>query len=85
MKETSVLAHAEIIPHKENLYRQILSGMQKIKQGTFREIAKAAHLECDQVWKRLSELQRKGEIVDTGMKKQCSISNRPCGIWELKE
>lgn len=85
MKQTSILAHESIKPSKDVLYSKILAGMQKIKKGTFREIAKASNLNEQQVWKRLSEMESKGLISDSGEKKLCEVSNRLCGIWEINE
>ena len=85
MKQTSILAHESIKPSKEVLHSKILAGMRKIKKGTFREIATAANLPEQQVWKRLSEMERKGMITYTEEKKQCEVSHRLCGIWEINE
>ena len=83
MKETSKLAYEEIQPHISGLHKKIYSGFLKIKKGTFREIAKASSLRDEQVWKRLSEMSKKGLIKDTGEIKICNVSKRPCGIWEI--
>ncbi len=83
MKHTSILAHESIKPAKEILYSKILSGLKKIEKGTFREIAKASNLDDQQVWKRLSEMERKGMIAYTDEKKQCQVSHRLCGIWKI--
>ena len=85
MKQTSILAHESIKPSKEGLYSKILAGMRKIKKGTFREIAKASNLDEQQVWKRLSEMERKNMISYTDEKKQCEVSHRLCGIWQINE
>lgn len=85
MKKTSILAHESIKPSKEVLHSKILAGMRKIKKGTFREIATASNLPEQQVWKRLSEMESKGMISDTGEKKQCNVSHRLCGIWKINE
>ena len=84
-KLTSVLAHESIKPQKEILHSKILSGLKKIEKGTFREIAKASSLDEQQVWKRLSEMERKGMITYTDEKKQCEVSHRLCGIWKINE
>ena len=85
MKQTSILAHESIKPAKEVLYSKILAGMRKIKKGTFREIATASNLPEQQVWKRLSEMEAKGLISDSGEKKQCNISHILCGIWQIND
>ena len=83
MKETSILAHESIKPVKEILYAKILQGLKTIEKGTFREIAHASNLDEQQVWKRLSEMERKGMITYTDKKKQCEVSHRLCGIWKI--
>lgn len=85
MKQTSILAHESVKPSKEVLHSKILEGMRKIKKGTFREIATASNIPEQQVWKRLSEMEAKGMIYDTGEKKLCNVSHRLCGIWEINE
>ena len=85
MKQTSILAHESIKPSKEVLHSKILEGMRKIKKGTFREIAEASNLTEQQVWKRLSEMESKGLISDSGEKKLCNVSHRLCGIWQINE
>ena len=85
MKQTSILAHESIKPAKEILHSKILSGLKKIEKGTFREIAHASNLDEQQVWKRLSEMERKGMITYTEEKKQCEVSHRLCGIWKINE
>ena len=85
MKHTSVLAHESINPQKEILHSKILVGLKKIEKGTFREIAKASNLDEQQVWKRLSEMERKNMITYTDEKKQCQVSHRICGIWKINE
>lgn len=84
MKETSRLAYESVKPHLAGVKRDIIQGLEKIKKGSFREIAKASYLRSEQVWKRLSELKREGMIKETGTK-ICHISNRPVTIWELNE
>ena len=85
MKQTSILAHESIKPQKEILHTKILVGLKKIEKGTFREIAKASNLDEQQVWKRLSEMERKNMITYTDEKKQCEVSHRLCGIWKINE
>lgn len=85
MKQTSILAHESIKPAKDFLHSKILQGLKKIEKGTFREIANAANLDEQQVWKRLSEMERKEMITYTDEKKQCQVSHRLCGIWEINE
>ena len=83
MKQTSILAHESIKPSKEVLHSKIIVGMRKIKKGTFREIANASNLDEQQVWKRLSEMERKGMITYTYEKKQCEVSHRVSVFWKV--
>lgn len=83
MRITSRIAHQSIQPQLGGIHKIIEAGMSKIKRGTFREIARASSLRDDQVWKRLSEMERKGIITNTGDIKICTVSNRPCHIWEI--
>lgn len=85
MRITSRIAYKEIQPQIGGIHKIIEKGMAQIKRGTFREIARASSLRDDQVWKRLSEMERKGIITNTGEMKVCSISRRPCHIWEINE
>ncbi|NAW50388.1 winged helix-turn-helix transcriptional regulator [Elizabethkingia argentiflava] len=81
MRKTSIIAH-ELLD-KTSFHSKIIIGLTKIKKGSFREIAQACGLREDQVWKRLSELEKKGLIRYTGEIKICQVSSRPVGVWEL--
>ena len=83
MRITSQIAYESIKPQLAGLHKIILAGMDKIQRGTFREIAQASGLRGEQVWKRLSELEKKGLIQNTGEIKICKVTSRPCHIWEL--
>lgn len=61
-KLTSILAHESIKPSKESLYIKIKSALKVIEKGTFREIATECNMKDQQIWKRLSELERLGKI-----------------------
>ena len=84
VKETSVYSHKAIKPYLPNIHEQILRGLQTIKKGTFRQIAAAIDLEPDQVWKRMSELEKKGFVVGHEMT-LCQKTHRPVTLWKLKE
>lgn len=84
MKPTSIEAHNSIKPDKSRLHRIILSGLRRIRRGSFRDIAKASGLRADQVWKRLAELKDQGSIIEDDFKK-CPISGRRVTIWAIKE
>ena len=87
---TSKLGEMHITPHKESHKEKILRAMEKFPVGTnHEEIADAAGLRPDQVWKRLSELsdkEQKGgaKIFDTGLMKPLK-SGVPGIVWTLKE
>lgn len=83
-KETSRIAHVLIKPHIKNMHSRILTALEKIEKGTFRQIAVAADLEPDQVWKIMSELECKGFVEGNEMT-ICSKSNRPVTLWKLKD
>ena len=82
MKQTSILAHESIKPAKEILHSKIMAGLKKIEKGTFREIAKASSLDEQQVWKRLSEMERMN-IISNVSDKRCAVSGRKCSVWIL--
>lgn len=84
MKTTSHIAYESILPHLGNMHKTILEGLQKLQSGTFREIAKTCNLRDDQVWKRLSELEKKGLITSERLE-HCTISGRLCTVWKLNE
>ena len=76
-------AHQMILPHLPSMQDKILTALEKIKEGTFRQIAKEAGLESDQVWKRMSELERAGYVTGTESV-ICQKSQRPVTLWKLK-
>lgn len=84
MKTTSYLAYQSIKQDLGDLQKQTLLGLQKIKSGSFREIADAANLRESQVWKRLSELRDRGIAKESGTK-VCKVSGRSVTIWEIVE
>ena len=83
MKTTSIEAHNSIKPDKAKMHRLILSGLRKIGQGSFRDIATAAGLREAQVWKRLSELKEQNLIYEAD-EKQCPVSGIKVTVWKLK-
>ncbi len=85
MKTTSKLAYKSIQEHLPPLHTKIIQALKEIGKGTFREIAKAANLRDEQVWKRLSELKKKGEVIDDLDTKICPVSGRVCGVWKINE
>lgn len=72
-RETSHEAHESVKEHKQLMYDKIVKGLEKLKVGgTFEEIAKAANLKPEQVWKRLPEMDELGITFDTGIKRKLS-------------
>lgn len=62
---------------------KILETLSRIGQGHYEDVAFAAGLKPDQVWKRLSDLHKKGKIIRTGERKMLS-SKRMGFVWTLK-
>ena len=80
---TSKAAEQFIKPHKTNHYDKILEGLEKLKVGgTYEEIAVVSGLKEQQVWKRLSEMERNGQIFNTGMTRRLS-SGMNGGVWQV--
>ncbi|MDP9954738.1 DNA-binding Lrp family transcriptional regulator [Epilithonimonas hungarica] len=83
MNTNSRIAHEGIKPFKEDLQSKIYDALEKIESGSFRDIAKASGLRDEQVWKRLSEMEKENRIENIGTK-LCEISHRPVSIWHIK-
>ena len=83
-KITSQIAAILIKPHINNMHQRILKALENIKTGTFRQIAIETELEPDQVWKRMSELEKKGYVDGTDIT-ICQKTNRPVTLWKIKE
>lgn len=82
MKQTSIQAHNAVKPTKKQMHNKIISALKVINNGSFRDIASYLALKDEQVWKRLSELERKGLIELAGVKK-CEVTNRNVSIYQL--
>lgn len=66
-RETSKQAHESVKEHKERMYEKISEALCKLPVGgTFEEIANAANLKPEQVWKRLPEMVERGIIYNVG-------------------
>jgi len=48
MKQTSKISHDLIKPHLPSLHLQIMETLERIKKGTFRQIATASGLRSEQ-------------------------------------
>ena len=66
------------------MHQRILKALENLNEGTFRQIAIEADLEPDQVWKRMSELEKKG-YVDGSLITICQKTNRPVTLWKIKQ
>lgn len=63
---------------------KILAALRNMKEGTFEAIARYAQMKDSQVWKRISELERDGLIIDSG--KKARLSSGCMGIvWRIVE
>lgn len=77
------MAHESVKPSKESLYLKIKQALTEINSGSFRDISKYLGLKDEQVWKRLSEME-KLEIVEISGVKTCEVSNRKVSVYKLK-
>lgn len=63
--KTSREAHESVKEHKEYIYEKIKVALTEIKiGGTSEEIATHLGMEHEQIWKRLSEMERAGIIFN---------------------
>lgn len=84
-RPTSKDAHDFIKPFKESHNVKIKEALIKLKVGgTHEEIADGCGLRPDQVWKRLSEIEKDGEIYNTGITRKLK-SGKNGIVWQLKE
>ena len=81
MNQNSIQAHNSIKPSKEFIHAKIVKALTVIGSGTFREIATECNMQPDQIWKRLSELERLGKIENVS-DKICTVSGRSCSVWQ---
>lgn len=80
---TSVLAHNSIKESKAAMHAKIVEGLEKLKVGgTFDEIAVAAGMKPQQVWKRNSEMVKLGLMFNVGITRP-GVSGRSCSVWQL--
>ena len=84
MHTNSQIAHESIKPYKEDLHSKIYDALEKIESGSFRDIAAVLGLEEQQVWKRLSEMEKSGKIENFETK-LCPKSHRPVSVWRIKK
>lgn len=82
---TSKLAYREI--RKEGLDKslqiKIMKTLFKIRRGIRSKIASESGLSESQVWRRLSELEKKGAIEKTGRIFKSATTGRKQAEWQL--
>lgn len=85
MKQTSIDAFHSIEGKRETVQSVIVSVMSKFRIPlTSEQIAFYSGLRYDQIWKRMSELENKGIIKDTG-EKLLNTSGREATLYRLIE
>lgn len=82
MNKNSIEAYKSIESGRMNFHRKIKAALSKIGSGTFRTIAKKAGLRDDQVWRRLSEMERKNQIERNGSITD-SVTGRSVTLWKI--
>jgi predicted HTH transcriptional regulator len=83
--ETSKIAAAEIVPQLGELQAWVLDLVQKDPRRTVSEMAEGLNLrDPRQIGRRLNELRKAGRIREAG-KRQCSITNRACIVYEIAD
>lgn len=81
---TSKSADVFITPHKPNHKQKIVEGLTQLKVGgTYEEIAKQTGMKESQVWKRMSDLHKDGDVFDTGITRVLSSGCKGI-VWQLK-
>lgn len=76
-RSTSKAAHDSIKQHKEKMYDKIREAMIRLKVGgNFEEIAKAAKMKPEQVWKRLPEMVELGIVYNVGITRPTSSGRK---------
>ena len=85
MKQTSIDAFHSIEGKRETVQSVIVITMSKSRKPlTSEQIAFLSGLRYDQIWKRMSELERNGIVRDTG-NTETNTSKRKATVWELIE
>jgi hypothetical protein len=83
--ETSLVKQGSFDPTQlSDIHRNILYALSQLFEATFEEIAAYLHVEKSTIWKRLSELDKKGLIYHPGTKKALR-SGRAGKIWRLTD
>lgn len=66
-------------------YEGILSALRIITEGTFEDISKEMKCKPDKIWKRLSELDEKYNLIFRPGHKKVLKSSRQGYVWRLTE
>lgn len=83
-KSTSKAGEAYIKPFKQSHKNKIKEGLERLRiGGTHEEAAAVCGLRPDQTWKRMSELEKEGEIFDTGIRRKLKSGLNGI-VWQLK-
>ena len=85
VKDTSRVAYQMSLPSHSTIRKKVLAVMEPDRIYTFRQLAKAAGLRDEQVWKRLSEMRDKDKTIEEAGKLTCPISSRYCTGWKKIE
>ncbi len=82
--ETSLEAYERITKEgaRETTYLKIIKALQKIGEGNYEAIAKAADEKESRIWKRLGEVRDMGIIFDTG-KRTLTKDNNNSMVYAL--
>lgn len=80
----SLRAFFSIKENREAIHTKIEKALEEIEFGTFRQIARHAHLQPEQVHKRLSEMRKKSVIRAVGSTR-CKETNKFCTIYKLND
>jgi hypothetical protein len=80
--QNSKAAHEFTKPAKKAYWEKIMDALNDLKGGaTFEELADKAGLRPDQVWRRLSEMERDGKIFNTGVSRPLK-SGCSGAVWQ---
>ncbi|MCG9971026.1 hypothetical protein [Christiangramia crocea] len=82
MKTNSLTALEKVNDFRSKHYQKIISGLNKIGKGSYKDIARVIGIDKVAVMRRLSELERKGFVSIEGTKK-CPESNRPVSVYKI--
>lgn len=84
MKNNSLEAFESIKDTRETMHRKIRAALSEMGKGTFRIIARKLQIRDDQVWRRLSEMERTGKIERCGNTID-SVTGRSVTLWKIVE